>query len=59
MKNIFETVPSGGGGMFHSISSFMNKNKMGAHRSFDCYLKEITPSLARLVSAADKERIAV
>jgi len=59
MKNIFETGLSGGGAMLHPIPSFMNINMIDSHQAFDYYMEGVTPSIAKLVSAADRERIAV
>jgi opine dehydrogenase len=54
-----ETGFSGGGAMLHPIPSYMNINKIDAGESFDYYMEGITPSIAKLISAADKERLAV
>lgn len=59
MKNILETGFSGGGAMLHPIPSFMNIIRIDNKQSFDYYMEGITPSIARLVSAADGERLAV
>ena len=46
-------------GWIKSETHFMNINKTDAHQSFDYYREVITPGIARSVSAAYRERIAV
>jgi len=58
-KNILETGFSGGGAMLHPIPSFMNINKIDIGKDFDYYMEGITPSIAKLITEADKERLAV
>ncbi len=58
-KNILETGFSGGGAMLHPIPSFMNINRIDTGKPFDYYMEGITPGIAKLISAADKERLAV
>ena len=59
MKNVLETGFSGGGAMLHPIPSFMNINKLDAGQNYDYYMQGITKSIAKLVLAADAERLAV
>lgn len=59
MKNIFDTSFSGAGAMLHPIPSFMNINKIDSNQAFDYYMEGITTNIAKLVSAADRERLSV
>ena len=45
--------------MLHPIPSLMNLNRMDRAQDYDYYIDGITPSIARLVSACDCERLAV
>ena len=58
-KNILETGFEGGGAMLHPIPSLMNINHTDAGEGYDYYIQGITPSIAKLVSACDDERLAV
>lgn len=57
--SILETGFEGGGAMLHPIPSLMNLNRMDRAQDYDYYIDGITPSIARLVSACDCERLAV
>lgn len=57
--SILETGFEGGGAMLHPIPSLMNLNRTDRAQSYDYYIDGITPSIARLVSACDCERLAV
>lgn len=58
-KNILETGFEGSGAMLHPIPSIMNVNHTDLGEPYDYYIKGITPSIAKLVSACDAERLAV
>ncbi len=58
-KNILETGFEGGGAMLHPIPSLMNLNRTDMGQGYDYYMEGITPSIAKLVSACDAERLAV
>lgn len=58
-KNILETGFEGGGAMLHPIPSLMNLVRTDRGLPYDYYMEGITPSVARLVSACDAERLAV
>lgn len=58
-KNILETGFEGGGAMLHPIPSLMNLVRTDAGVAYDYYMEGITPSVAKLVSACDAERLAV
>lgn len=58
-KNILETGFEGGGAMLHPIPSLMNVNRLDSGEPYDYYMAGITPSVAKLVSACDVERLAV
>ncbi|WP_302620036.1 NAD/NADP-dependent octopine/nopaline dehydrogenase family protein [uncultured Oscillibacter sp.] len=58
-KNILETGFEGGGAMLHPIPSLMNVNRTDSGEPYDYYMSGITPSVAKLVSACDAERLAV
>ncbi len=58
-KNILETGFEGGGAMLHPIPSLMNVNRTDVGENYDYYMSGITPSIAKLVSACDAERLAV
>ena len=45
--------------MLHPIPSLMNVNKMDLGESYDYYMEGITPHIADIISACDKERVAV
>lgn len=57
--NILETGFEGGGAMLHPIPSLMNVNHTDLQQGYDYYMEGITPSIAKLVSACDAERLAV
>ena len=57
--SILETGFEGGGAMLHPIPSLMNLNKMDLGQSYDYYMEGITPHIADIISACDKERVAV
>ena len=57
--NILETGFEGGGAMLHPIPSLMNVNRTDMKVPYDYYMEGITPSVAKLVSACDEERLAV
>ncbi len=59
VKNILETGFEGGGAMLHPIPSIMNVNRTDVGENYDYYMAGITPSVAKLVSACDAERLAV
>lgn len=59
VKNILETGFEGGGAMLHPIPSLMNVNRTDMGENYDYYMAGITPSIAKLVSACDAERLAV
>ena len=59
VDSILETGFEGGGAMLHPIPSLMNLNRMDRAQDYDYYIDGITPSIARLVSACDCERLAV
>ena len=59
VKNILETGFEGAGAMLHPIPSLMNINKMDLGQSYDYYMEGITPHIADIISACDKERVAV
>ncbi len=59
VNNILETGFEGGGAMLHPLPSLMNVNKMDLGQPYDYYLEGITPSIARMTSVMDKERLAV
>ncbi|MDD3347677.1 NAD/NADP-dependent octopine/nopaline dehydrogenase family protein [Oscillibacter sp.] len=58
-KNILETGFEGGGAMLHPIPSLMNITNTDMGQGYDYYMEGITPSVARLVSACDAERLRV
>jgi len=58
-KNVLETGFEGGGAMLHPIPSLMNINRTDMGVPYDYYMEGITPSVAKLVSACDAERLAV
>lgn len=58
-KNILETGFEGGGAMLHPVPSIMNVNRTDVGENYDYYMSGITPSVAKLVSACDAERLAV
>lgn len=58
-KNILETGFEGSGAMLHPIPSFMNVNHTDRGERYDYYIEGITPSIAKLVSQCDQERLAV
>jgi len=58
-KNVLETGFEGGGAMLHPIPSLMNINRTDMGQPYDYYMEGITPSIAKLVSACDAERLAV
>lgn len=45
--------------MLHPIPSLMNINRTDMGEPYDYYMEGITPSIAKLVSACDEERLAV
>ena len=45
--------------MLHPIPSLMNVNRTDMGENYDYYMAGITPSIAKLVSACDAERLAV
>ena len=57
--NVLETGFEGAGAMLHPIPSLMNVNKMDLGQSYDYYMEGITPHVADIISACDKERVAV
>ena len=57
--NVLETGFEGAGAMLHPIPSLMNVNKMDLGESYDYYMEGITPHIADIISACDKERVAV
>ena len=59
VDNILETGFEGGGAMLHPLPSLMNVNKMDLGQPYDYYLEGITPSIARMASVMDEERLAV
>lgn len=59
VRSVLETSFEGGGAMLHPIPSLMNVNRTDAGKPYDYYIEGITPSIARLVSACDRERLAV
>lgn len=58
-KNVLETGFEGGGAMLHPIPTLMNIVKTDAQTPYDYYMEGVTPSVAKLVERADKERLAV
>ena len=58
-KNILETGFEGGGALLHPIPSLMNVTRTDSGEGYDYYMAGITPSVAKLVSACDAERLAV
>jgi len=58
-KNVLETGFVGTGAMLHPIPSFMNVIRLDNNQPYDYYMEGITPSIARLVTKADEERLAV
>lgn len=58
-KSVLETSFSGGGAILHPIPTLMNVVRMDNGQSYDYYMEGITPSVAKLLSKADEERIAV
>lgn len=57
--NVLETGFEGAGAMLHPIPSLMNVNKMDLGESYDYYMEGITPHIADVITACDKERVAV
>ena len=57
--NVLETGFEGAGAMLHPIPSLMNINKMDLGESYDYYMEGITPHIADIITACDKERVAV
>jgi len=57
--NVLETGFEGAGAMLHPIPSLMNVNKMDLGESYDYYMEGITPHIADIITACDKERVAV
>ena len=58
-ENVLETGFEGGGAMLHPIPSLMNINHTDMGENYDYYMEGITPSIAKLCSACDAERLAV
>lgn len=58
-SNVLETGFEGAGAMLHPIPSLMNVNKMDLGESYDYYMEGITPHIADIIAACDKERVAV
>lgn len=58
-KSTLETGFEGAGAMLHPIPSLMNLNRTDMGENYDYYIAGITPSIAKLVSACDEERLAV
>ena len=52
-------ISMGGGAILHSIPTIMNVNKIDLNQNFDYYMEGITPSVAKICIAVDKERLAV
>ena len=59
VPNILDTGFEGGGAMLHPIPSLMNVNRTDSNEPYDYYMAGITPSIAKVVSACDAERVAV
>lgn len=59
VDSVLETSFRGGGAMLHPIPSLMNINKLDAGENYDYYMEGITPSIAEIISACDRERVAV
>ncbi|HWS29024.1 MAG TPA: NAD/NADP octopine/nopaline dehydrogenase family protein [Clostridia bacterium] len=59
VNSVLETSFRGGGAMLHPIPSLMNINKLDAGENYDYYMEGITPSVADIISACDRERVAV
>lgn len=57
--SVLETGFEGAGAMLHPIPSLMNVNKMDLGQSYDYYMEGITPHIAAIIEACDKERVAV
>lgn len=57
--SVLETGFEGAGAMLHPIPSLMNVNKMDLGESYDYYMEGITPHIADIITACDKERVAV
>ena len=57
--SVLETGFEGAGAMLHPIPSLMNVNKMDLGESYDYYMEGITPHVADIITACDKERVAV
>lgn len=57
--NVLETGFEGAAAMLHPIPSLMNVNKMDLGQSYDYYMEGITPHIADIITACDKERVAV
>ncbi len=59
VESVLETSFRGGGAMLHPIPSIMNLNKLDTGQNYDYYMEGITQSIAKIISAADKERVIV
>ena len=59
VKNVLETGFEGAGAMLHPIPSIMNVCLTDMGRNYDYYIDGITPSIAKLVSVCDAERLSV
>lgn len=52
-------ISMGGGAILHCVPVIMNANKIDLGQHFDYYMEGITPSVARIAEAVDKDRLAV
>lgn len=59
VPNVLETSFEGNGAMLHPIPTVMNINKMDLGESYDYYMEGITPHIAAMIEACDKEKVAV
>jgi len=58
-ESVLYTSLDCGGAILHVIPTLMNVNKMDRGETYDYYKEGITPHIAPLLEAADKERMAV
>jgi opine dehydrogenase len=59
VDSVLETGFEGGGAMLHPLPTVMNINKMDLGEPYDYYMEGITPHVAEIIEACDKERVAV
>ena len=58
-QDILHTTLTNVGAVLHCVPMVMNVNRMDAGQSFDYYMEGITPSIAKMAEAVDRERVAL